>query len=64
MFYKKIAKIRDVKMLKNRSITTRNNAVNYYQTLKEVRWLLRLEKPKIDKLQKTWKNASFIQKFA
>ena len=53
MFYKKIAKIRDVKMLKNRSITTRNYAVNYYQTLKEVRWLLRLEKPKIDKLQKT-----------
>ena len=33
-------------MLKNHSITTRNYAVTYYQTLAEVRWLLRLDKPK------------------
>ena len=33
---KKIAKIRDVKMFKNYSINTRNYAVTYYQTLKQV----------------------------
>ena len=33
-------------MLKNHSITTRNYAVTYYQTLVEVGWPLRLEKPK------------------
>ena len=53
--FQKIAKIRIVKMLKNHSITTRNYAETYYQTLEEVRWLLRLEKPKKSgkKIQKT-----------
>ena len=31
------------------SFTSRNYAVNYYQTLEEVPWLLRLEKTKNDK---------------
>ena len=36
----KIAKIRDIE---KHSITSRNYAVNYYQTLEEVSWILRLE---------------------
>ena len=47
---KKLPKIRDGKMLKNHSITTRNYAVTYYQTLVKVGWPLRLEKPKNDKI--------------
>ena len=39
-------------MLKNNSITTRNYAVTYYQTLVQVGLPLRLEKPKIDKIFK------------
>ena len=34
------------KTLEEHSITSINNAVTYYQTLEEVPWLLRLEKPK------------------
>ena len=55
----KIAKIRDGKMLKNPSITTRNYAVTYYQTLVEVGWPLSLEKPKNDKIFKIFE--SFIK---
>ena len=58
MFYK--IKVRDVKMLKKYSITTRIYAVTYYQTLEEVRWLLRVETKKIKRLEKM----KFYQKIA
>ena len=63
--YQKNDKIRDGKMLKNHSITTRNYAVTYYQTLVKVGWPLRLEKPKITKyLKKIEKNCKFHKKIA
>ena len=50
-------------MLKSHSITTRNYAKTYYQTLMEVGWPLRMEKPKIDKIfLKNEKIASFTKK--
>ena len=39
-------KVADVKIFKNKSITSRSHAVTYNQTLEEVMWLLSLEKPK------------------
>ena len=63
-FVKKIGKIRDGKMLKNHSINTRNYAVTYYQTLVEVGWPLRLEKPKNDRIIKKFENCKFHQKIA
>ena len=43
---KKNAEIRDTKMLKTNPLVARNNAVPYYQNLKEIPWLLKLENKK------------------
>ena len=67
-FYQKIAKTRDIKMLKSSSLPLqcRYNAVTFYQTLKKIPWPLRLEKrnkrQKISK--KVEKNCKFYQKLA
>ena len=65
-FSKKNAKIRDVKILKKNSITSRNNTVTYHQTLEEAPWFLMLDKPKNrQKFSKTLKKfASFFKKIA
>ena len=52
-FVKKIQKIRDVKMLKNDSTTTKNYSVTYYKNLEEFPWHLGLKELK--KWQKFFK---------
>ena len=59
-FVKKLLKFVTLKCW-NHSITTRNNAVTYYQTLKEVLWHLGLLKSKNIKIfQKAWKKLQKI----
>ena len=45
-------KIAEIKILKKHSITSRSYALTYIRTLEEVMWLLRLEKPKKNKIFK------------
>ena len=63
-FFKKNYEIRDVKILKKNSITSRNYTVTYHQTLEEAPWLLRPDKPKNrQKFSKTLKKfASSLKK--
>ena len=52
LFLKKLSKLFILRCWKV-SITSKTNAVTYYQNLEEIHWLLRLEKPK--KWQKNFK---------
>ena len=66
-FFEKNEKIRDVKILKKNSITSRNYTVTYHQNLEGAPWLLSLDKPKNrQKFSKTLKKFFFkkLQKFA
>ena len=45
VFLKKIAKIYDIKKLKNYSLANKNLSVTYYQNLRDVFWPLGLERP-------------------
>ena len=63
-FVKKLLKFVMLKCW-NHSITTRNNAVTYYQTLEEVLWHLGLIKIKnVKNFQKAWKKLQKKYKFA
>ena len=53
----KTAKIRDVKMLKNDSITTRNYALISYQILEKI-----LLRPRAEKLEKEKKSNKLVKK--
>ena len=66
LFLSKNAKIRNVKIFKKNSITPRNYTLAYYQTLEEVPWFVRLDKPKKpQKFSKTLKKfESFVKKNA
>ena len=61
LFFSENAKIREVKILKKKSITSRNFTATYYETLEEAHWLLRLEKPK--KNDKIFQNLEKICQF-
>ena len=58
----KNATIRDIKMIKNQSINTKNYAVLNYQTSREIAWPLKLEKLK--KMTKIFKNLEKMAKIS